>query len=140
MKRFLCGALAALGLSAAAHAQASGLNSTSSLATTTASATWTIMGAHALMGFTVAAPTPQAAPAFVLVFDATSAPADGAVTPAACYPMTPASFSGQWTSTSMANTPFGAPVVNGITLVYSIGADCFHKTASAVAFMSVLYQ
>lgn len=140
MKRFLCALLACASLSVSAHAQTSGLNSTSSLATTSASGSWTIVGAHALMGFTVAAPTPLAAPAFVLVFDAASAPADGVVTPAACYPMTPASFSGQWTSTSMANTPFGAPVVNGITLVYSIGADCFHKTASAVAFMSVLYQ
>lgn len=140
MKRLICALLAATALGTTTHAQTSGLNTAASQATATAAASWVITGAHALLGFTVAAPTPLAAPAFVLVFDSASVPADGVVTPGACYPMTPAAFSGQWTSTSMANTPYPAPVTNGIVVVYSIGADCFHKTASAVAFMSVLYQ
>lgn len=65
---------------------------------------------------------------FFMVFNATSAPVDGAVTPTKCYPY-------------VANTPFGAsfypPVYlsTGITIVFST-TGCFTKTASATAFIS----
>lgn len=140
MKKFILGLTATLCFGQMAHAQSSSLNSATSTSSSVAASSLTVSGPHPLLGFTVAAPTPLAAPAFVLVFDATSPPADGVVSPAACYPMSPAAFSGQWTSLSMANTPFGAPVINGIVLVYSTAADCYHKTATTGAFFSVLYQ
>lgn len=139
MKLIACTVAAAL-LGTSAHAQSSSLNSASSSSTPAAASNWVVVGSHTLLGFTVAAPTPSAAPAFVMAFDAASVPADGVVSPGSCYPMPPTSFAGQWVSTSMANTPFAAPVTSGITLVYSTGADCYHLVKSAVAFITVLFQ
>lgn len=65
---------------------------------------------------------------FFLVFNATSAPADGAVTPVKCYPY-------------VAATPLGVgyypPLYlgTGATVVFST-TGCFTKTASATAFIS----
>lgn len=140
MRRFLLAALVACTFAGVAQAQTSSLNSALSQSTSSAASSLSVAGQHTLVGFTVAAPTPSGAPAFVMAFDAASVPADGVVTPGGCYPMTSPSFTGQWTSTSMANTPFAAPVVSGVTLAYSVGADCWHLVKSAVAFITVLYQ
>lgn len=120
-----------------AFAQSSSLNAPAlAQSTPTAASSWTIVGQHTLLGFTVAAPTAG----FVLVFDATSPPADGTVTPSGCFPLQSPASGGQWSSISMANTPLAAGVTNGISIVYSTGASCFTKAASATAFISVLYQ
>ena len=80
-----------------------------------------------LYGFSV---TSGASAGFVLVFNATAAPADGAVTPAACYAIAANS------SLSVSWQP-GPPLWldTGITLVFST-TGCFTKTASATAFIS----
>ena len=73
--------------------------------------------------------TTGASAGFFMVFDATSAPGDGAVAPAYCW-STPATttLAGPW--------PFPAVFSTGITVVFSTGADCYNKTASATAFIS----
>ena len=65
---------------------------------------------------------------FVLVFDATAAPADGAVTPVKCYQMGAGTLGVQFAANPMKAT-------NGIVLVFST-TGCFTKTASATAFFS----
>lgn len=83
--------------------------------------------AGVLYGFQV---TTGASAGYVMVFDATSAPADGAVTPVKCYSV-PA-------TTTMAASWGSSPLTfaTGITVVFSTGANCFTKTASATAFIS----
>lgn len=66
----------------------------------------------------------------VMIFDATSAPADGAVTPKKCWAM-PSTTS----TLGMAAEP-PLRFSTGITVVYSSGTDCFTKAASATAFIS----
>ena len=83
-----------------------------------------------LAGFEVSVDsTLLAVPWWIMIFDATSAPADGAVTPAKCFGVP-------------ANTPskaygFTYPPTfnNGITIAVST-TDCFNKTESAHAFIS----
>jgi hypothetical protein len=69
---------------------------------------------------------------FLLIFNATSAPADGAVTPLACVPL-PASGNG-----SINNKPGPYQVYStGITAVVSSAATCFTKTTGVItAFIS----
>lgn len=66
---------------------------------------------------------------FLLIFDATSAPADGAVTPIKCFPVVANGF------TSYIADPAPARFATGITAVFST-TGCFTKTASATAFIS----
>jgi hypothetical protein len=87
-----------------------------------------------LAGFNVSAnSTLSAAAWWIMVFDATSAPADGVVTPAKCYAMASGvtSFSAGFTSPEVFAT--------GITIVVST-TGCFTKTASVNAFISGAYQ
>lgn len=79
-----------------------------------------------LYGLTV---TTGAAAGFVLVFNATSAPSDGAVTPIYC-------FSVPATTSAGISWPVPAAFSTGITVSFSTGADCFTKTASSTAFFS----
>jgi hypothetical protein len=73
--------------------------------------------------------------AYVMIYDATTLPGDGAVTPKKCY------------GPFNANTPFsmswlpGPPlaVTNGF-MVSASSTGCFTKTATNVAFLSVEYQ
>lgn len=68
----------------------------------------------------------------LMVFDATAAPADGAVTPKACVTL-PASGTG---SVTWAPSP-PAKFVTGITVVVSSNASCFTKTTGVItAFIS----
>lgn len=91
--------------------------------------------AGTLYSFSVSAtPTLYAAPWWVMIYNATAAPSDGAVTPAKCYAM-PAG------ATSVGGT-FGAGGLSlgtGITIGVST-TGCFAKTASTQAFISGDYQ
>jgi hypothetical protein len=79
---------------------------------------------------------------FVLVFNLSTDPADGslspptpgapATTPAYCYPW-PANYSG---SISFPGTQF----TNGLTVSYSTGANCVTKTESSTAFFAAQVQ
>lgn len=95
--------------------------------TTSAVASAQVIKASAgnLYGFNVVT---GASAGYVLVFNATSAPVDGAVTPVKCVPV--AANTGYMTS-------FTIPIAfsTGITLVFST-TGCFNKTASATAFLS----
>jgi len=70
---------------------------------------------------------------FVLVFDANTLPADGAVAPSLCLPLA-ANTGLDWNFRS-------APVqfVTGIVVVFST-TGCFTKTASATAFIAAAVQ
>ena len=66
---------------------------------------------------------------FVLIFDATVAPADGAVLPVKCYSVAATStFDKSWPDNPVKFS-------TGIVLVFST-TGCFTKTASATAFFS----
>lgn len=80
-----------------------------------------------LYGFSV---TTGAVAGLVMIFNATSAPGDGAVTPIKCYSV------GANQTVSAAFQPFPARFSTGITIVFSSGTDCFTKAASATAFIS----
>lgn len=81
-----------------------------------------------LYGFSV---TTGAVAGLVMLFDATSAPGDGAVTPVKCYEIGA-------TSTIGASWYPGPPMgfVNGLVIVFSTGTNCFNKAISATAFIS----
>lgn len=71
---------------------------------------------------------------FCMVFNATSLPMDGAVTPLHCVPVAAGSF---------AAIDFGQlpeRYSTGITIGYSTGANCFTLTASATAFIRARSQ
>lgn len=87
--------------------------------------------AGTLYSFNVSAdPTLAAAPWWVLIFNATAAPSNGAVTPAKCY-AEPAGA----TSASGAFAAGGVAFSTGITIVAS-STGCFTQTLSAHAFIS----
>lgn len=71
----------------------------------------------------------------ILIFDATSAPADGAVTPAKCFP----EASGTLKDGGNLSTG-GTAFTTGITIVASTGNNCFSKTASIHAFVAADFQ
>lgn len=66
---------------------------------------------------------------YVMIFNATAAPADGAVTPLRCIPLA--------ANTGVDVNMRGPPIYfsTGITLVFST-TGCFNKTASATAFIA----
>lgn len=105
-----------------------------SSATPSAQSSWTVTGQKWFVGFTVVAPVAG----YAMVWDSTSAPADGAVTPGGCFPVQAPLAGGPSAFTSMANTPAGVQVTNGITIAFST-TGCFVKTGSA-AFISINYQ
>lgn len=88
-----------------------------------------------LYAFNISAdPTLSGAAWWLMIFNATSAPADGAVTPAKCYafPSGTTSYSASWGIIPLY-------LGTGITLVVST-TGCFTKTASAHAFLSGDYK
>lgn len=105
-----------------------------SSATPSAQSSWVVTGNKWFVGFTVVAPVSG----YALIWDATSVPADGAVTPGGCFPVQPPVAGGPNSFTSMANTPAGVMVNNGIAIAFST-TGCFTKTSSA-AFISINYQ
>lgn len=78
--------------------------------------------------------TPTSA-GLLMVFNATSAPGDGAVTPIECVDVA----ANTTTGITFAGIPPEA-FSTGITAVFSSGTNCFSKTASAVAFFKALVQ
>jgi hypothetical protein len=66
---------------------------------------------------------------FLMVFDAVSAPSDGTVSPKQCIPVA----AGGIGSIAFNNAP--ESYATGIVMVFSTGANCFTKTASATAFL-----
>lgn len=87
-----------------------------------------------LYGFQVSATsTLYAAPWWIMVYNATSAPSDGAVTPAKCYAMPTgvASFAAAWPTPAR----FGTGIVIGVST-----NGCFTKAAATQAFISADYQ
>lgn len=87
-----------------------------------------------LVSFDVSADSTLSAAAWwVMVYDASSAPADGAVTPAKCYAMA--------SGTTSYSAAFTAPVTFGTGIVIGVSTTgCFTKTASTHAFISGDYQ
>lgn len=83
-----------------------------------------------LYSFDVSADSTLSAAAwYIFVFDATSAPADGAVTPAKCYAVP--------SGTTNVSAAFPNPAAFGTGIVISVSTTgCFTKTASAHAFIS----
>jgi hypothetical protein len=82
--------------------------------------------AGSLLGLTV---TTSSAAGYMLLFNATSVPGDGAVTPTSCYSVPAGSTVGVY---------FGSAPLNlstGISVAFST-TGCFTKTASATAFFS----
>lgn len=71
---------------------------------------------------------------YLMIFDATSAPVDGAVTPKVCVPF---NSLGSASATYQGLPP--ATFLTGITAVVSSGANCFTKTTGVLtAFLSGL--
>lgn len=73
--------------------------------------------------------TTGASSGFLMIFDASSDPADGTVTPKYCWPW-PANYGSSF------SWPFPAKMLNGLVIVFSVGANCVTKTESATAFFS----
>lgn len=74
--------------------------------------------------------TTGATAGYVLIFDATAAPADGTVTPKFCYSVPATSTVGaSWNG-------IPAQFATGLTVVFS-STGCYSKTVSATAFFSV---
>jgi hypothetical protein len=91
-------------------------------------------GPGGLWGFEVSADaTLSAAAWWVMIYDATAAPADGAVTPRKCYaqPLGAVSASYAWDRPIQ----FGTGIVIGVSTT-----GCFTKTASTHAFISGDFQ
>lgn len=104
---------------------------------TTALATAKVLKASAGTLYTLdvqADSTLYAAAWYVLVFDATADPGNGAVTPAKCYtvPANQASFTAGWPTN-------GAAMTTGIAVVVST-TGCFTETQSAHAFIGGEFQ
>jgi hypothetical protein len=70
---------------------------------------------------------------YLLIFNATSAPADGAVTPQDCVPGA-LTQTGIYAASINYNPGPAEPFTTGVTLVWS-STGCFTKTASATAFL-----
>jgi hypothetical protein len=90
--------------------------------------------AGSLYSFDVSADSTLSAAAWwLMIYDATSAPVDGTVTPAKCYALP------SGTTTIFAAFPTPIPFATGITFGVST-TGCFTKTASTHAFIAVDYQ
>jgi len=87
-----------------------------------------------LYGFQVSADaTLSGAAWWVMVYDATAAPADGTVTPRKCY--------AQASGVTSASYAFPRPISFGVGIVIGVSTTgCFSKTASTHAFISGDFQ
>jgi hypothetical protein len=68
-----------------------------------------------------------------MVFNSTTVPADGAVTPIECVPVSANNF-------SAFDRTIPDQYATGISIAFSTGTNCFNKTASATAFFRVRYK
>lgn len=78
--------------------------------------------------------TTGASAGYVLIYDATSAPVDGAVTPALCYTAGASSTLG----VSFGDIP--ADFAVGLAVVFSTGASCFAQTTSSTAYFATVVK
>ena len=102
-----------------------------SVQTNAAAASMTVTPTYKLLnGFSA---TAGAVSGYVLIFDATTVPANGTVTPKFCYSL-PAN---QTTGASWISYP--VPFATGIVFAFS-STGCFTKTASTTAFFSAQVQ
>ena len=93
-----------------------------------------VASAASLYSFNVSADSTLSAAAWwIMIYNATTAPGDGAVTPARCYAMT------SGTTSFSAAFPVGLPFATGITIGVST-TGCFTKTASTHAFIAGDYK
>lgn len=124
MRRFLRGAIAAIALVANSSLAMAGEYSSAA-----AESNHAITGQHYLVSVFGTA----SVAGYLMTFDATSAPVDGAVTPKECIPVA----SGSWAAHDLQFAPdnYGS----GIVVVFST-TGCATKTASATAFFFVRYK
>ena len=80
-----------------------------------------------MYGLTV---TNGASAGYVLMFDATTVPSDGAVNPVGCYAIPAGPI-----TVAIPQIAYPRPFVNGIVVVFS-STGCFAKTASSTAWFS----
>lgn len=93
-----------------------------------------VTGAHQLLSFQVSADSTLSGAAWwIMVYNATTAPADGAVTPTKCYALP--SGATAFTGAFFAPVAFSTGIVIGVS-----STGCFAKTASTHAFISADYQ
>lgn len=99
----------------------------------------TLAGSHTLTGITIT--STSATGGFAMAFDSATVPADGALAAGAakgCW-VVPATISPNPAATmAMANTPGIPATVNGLSVAFSIAADCYHLTKAA-AYIQILY-
>ena len=87
--------------------------------------------------------TTNASAGYLLVFDSSTDPADGALSPpSAGGPGTTPAYCYAWPAGYSANISWPSAVQfrRGLTAVFSTGADCVHKTESATAFFTAQVQ
>ena len=131
MKKLVLAALLALGFGSPAMAQYS-MPSLPALSSGT-TGTWNPCQSRCTLW--TASITSGASAGYWMVFDSPTTPADGTlkVQPKYCW-YWPANFSNAWF------WPGGIPWQTGLTMVFSTGADCSHKTTSNTAFFTVQVQ
>lgn len=96
----------------------------------------TIPGQHALSGLVAIVNTTGG---FVIVVDSATVPADGVVSWSGCFYVPPTVSPALFTQISMANTPLVPKTNNGLSVMFSTGADCFHLVKTDVQ-LEVLFQ
>lgn len=139
-------AIASLTASSTAANQATEIASLATIATNTGSVLSGVSESHsaaaetnrvakASAGSVVSISGSAVSGSYIMLFDATSAPVDGAVTPKKCWgPMSSAGpFSLSWGIGPVLTMATGITVVSSST-------GCFTKTATNAAFLSVEYQ
>jgi hypothetical protein len=99
----------------------------------------TLVGSYKLSGITITSTSANGG--FAMAFDSATVPADGALSPGAakgCW-VVPAVVSPNPAATmAMANTPNTPATINGLSVAFSTGADCYHLIKSA-AYIQILY-
>lgn len=102
----------------------------------TTNGTWSVSGLHTLIAFHTTGNYPNGI--FVLAFDATSAPASGAVSPSGCFYDQPTVTPALASTLGMSNTSNPVSVQTGLTLVLSSTGCATYTPVSG--YLSVTYQ
>lgn len=126
---FLRGAIAALAIASAALFASGGLARAGAYSSAAAESNHVVTGQHYVQSIYAW----SSVAGYLMTFDATSVPADGAVTPKECIPVPAGSYGAHELVATQDN--YGA----GLVLVYST-TGCFTKTASATAFFYARYK
>lgn len=97
----------------------------------------TIPGQRTLSGLDAIVNAPSGG--FIIVVDSATVPADGVVAWSGCFYVAPTVSPALYTMVTMANTPLVPRTLNGLSVMFSTGADCFHLVKAAVQ-LEVLFQ